>query len=152
MHLARQFTHFKTLEKFLDQLTGRRDGQSKDPTSNPDFLLQHTIRSVDSSLSTPKIISELSDYFRIPRQDILSGSKRRKVVLARQIGMTICRQVLDMSYPRIGEAFGGRDHSTVMHSVNKILASLERDRNLQTMFETVKQRCEQVRISQGSAR
>ena len=152
MHLARQFTHFKNLEKFLDQLTRRRDGQSKDPTSNPDFLLQRTIRSVDSSLSTPKIISELSDYFRIPRQDILSGSKRRKVVLARQIGMTICRQVLDMSYPRIGEAFGGRDHSTVMHSVNKILASLERDRNLQTMFETVKQRCEQVRISQGSAR
>ncbi len=152
MHLARQFTHFKNLEKFLDQLTGRHDGQSKDPTSNPDFLLQRTIRSVDSSLSTPKIISELSEYFRIPRQDILSGSKRRKVVLARQIGMTICRQVLDMSYPRIGEAFGGRDHSTVMHSVNKILASLERDRNLQTMFETVKQRCEHVRISESSAR
>ncbi|MEF8823077.1 MAG: DnaA/Hda family protein [Desulfohalobiaceae bacterium] len=152
MHLARQFTHFRNLEKILDQLTVRCDGQSHNPTSNPDSLLQHTIRSVDSSLSTPKIISELSDYFRIPRQDILSGSRRRKVVLARQIGMTICRQVLDMSYPRIGEAFGGRDHSTVMHSVNKILGSLERDRNLQTMFETVKQRCEQVRISGSSVR
>jgi len=151
MHLGRRFTHFKNLETMLDQLTTSPDGQSQDPT-DPDSPQQRKIRSVDTSLSTPKIISELSDYFRIPRQDILSGSKRREVVLARQIGMAICRQVLDMSYPRIGEAFGGRDHSTVMHSVNKILGTLERDRNLQTLFETVKQRCEQLPISEKSPR
>ena len=52
--------------------------------------------------------------------DICGKSRRRPLVTARQIGMYVMRELTDLSYPRIAEAFGGRDHTTVMYAVDKI--------------------------------
>lgn len=144
MHIARQFDDFKALQKVLSRMAASAGGGGSSFCA--DSLLQREIRSVATSgLTSQMVISELSDYFQIPSRDILSGTKRRDAVRARQIGMTICRQMLEMSYSRIGKAFGGRDHSTVMYSVNKLLDSLEKDQNLQALFQSVKLRCEQLR-------
>ena len=52
--------------------------------------------------------------------DLRGKSRRRPLVTARQIGMYVMRELTDFSYPRIAEAFGGRDHTTVMYAVDKI--------------------------------
>ena len=145
IHLSRQFNGFKNIRTVLIRLLRTID--PKTSIQCPDSLLDQKIQSVATPpLSIASVISEVSDYFQLLPEDILSGSKRREAVLARQIGMTICRQLLHVSYPRIGEAFGGRNHGTVMHSVNKILKSLENNNNLQLMFQAVKHRCEHLRI------
>ena len=53
-------------------------------------------------------------------EDLCGKSRRRPLVIARQIGMYVFRELTDFSYPRIAEQFGGRDHTTVIHAVEKI--------------------------------
>ena len=58
--------------------------------------------------------------------DLCGKSRRRPLVTARQIGMYVFRELTDYSYPQIAEEFGGRDHTTVMHAVEKIQAADDR--------------------------
>ncbi len=66
------------------------------------------------------IISECASYFQIPRDELISASRSRPLVQARQVAMYLCREMTPLSLPKIGDAFGGRDHTTVMHGVSKI--------------------------------
>jgi chromosomal replication initiator protein len=70
---------------------------------------------------TPELIlDETAKMFGWTVDDICGKSRRRPLVTARQTGMYVMRELTDLSYPRIAEAFGGRDHTTVMYAVDKI--------------------------------
>jgi chromosomal replication initiator protein len=70
---------------------------------------------------TPELIlDETAKMFNWTVEDICGKSRRRPLVTARQTGMYVMRELTDLSYPRIAEAFGGRDHTTVMYAVDKI--------------------------------
>ncbi|HET9689508.1 MAG TPA: chromosomal replication initiator protein DnaA [Acidimicrobiales bacterium] len=70
---------------------------------------------------TPKVILEAtSEMFDIPVDEICGTSRRRPLVNARQVGMYVFRELTDFSYPAIAREFGGRDHTTVIHAVEKI--------------------------------
>ncbi len=66
------------------------------------------------------ILDETAKMFGFTVEDLCGKSRRRPLVTARQIGMYVFRELTDLSYPRIAEAFGGRDHTTVIHAVDKI--------------------------------
>ncbi|MGH2727061.1 MAG: helix-turn-helix domain-containing protein, partial [Actinomycetota bacterium] len=66
------------------------------------------------------IIRETSTYYSVSRADLLGPSRSRPLVTARQVAMYLCRELTPLSLPKIGEAFGGRDHTTVMHAESKI--------------------------------
>jgi chromosomal replication initiator protein len=87
--------------------------------------------------SSPKaVIKSVSDAFKISVEDLKSNSRRREISLARQVGMYLMRQHTDLSLPKIGEQFGGKDHTTVMYSCDKIAQLIKRDLNLaQTVRE-----------------
>jgi len=144
IYLAGQFDNFKDIQSVLLRIKTSQALQTRQD-EDTDFMLQQEVSSVTSLKLTPEaIISQLSELFNIPSQQILSGTKRRDIVRTRQMGMTICRQSLGMSYSRIGEAFGGKDHSTVIYSINNILKLLKKDQEIQALFQSVKQRCEQL--------
>lgn len=70
---------------------------------------------------TPTIIlNETSDMFGFPVEDIIGASRRRPLVTSRQVAMYVFREATDLSYPAIAREFGGRDHTTVIHAVDKI--------------------------------
>ena len=70
---------------------------------------------------TPKmILDETSDMFGFPVEEIIGASRRRPLVTARQVAMYVFREATDLSYPAIAREFGGRDHTTVIHAVDKI--------------------------------
>ncbi len=70
---------------------------------------------------TPKLIkSTISDYFNIKISDLESQKRSKNIVYPRQLAMYICRELTDLSFPKIGEYFGNRDHTTVLHSCDKI--------------------------------
>lgn len=71
-------------------------------------------------ISPENIIEVVAKNFNFSTHDILSSSRRRPLVYARQIGMYVMRECTDLSLPKIAEVFGGRDHTTVMHSIEKI--------------------------------
>jgi chromosomal replication initiator protein len=66
------------------------------------------------------ILEETSTMFGFPIDDLCGTNRRRPLVNARQIGMYVFRELTDYSYPAIGREFGGRDHTTVIHAVEKI--------------------------------
>lgn len=66
------------------------------------------------------ILAEIARYFDLDVEEILSMKRDRPLVDARHIAMYLCRELTDLSLPRIGQRFGGRDHSTVMHATSKI--------------------------------
>jgi chromosomal replication initiator protein len=81
-----------------------------------DLLSSKQPRQITPSL----ILSETSDMFGFPIEEIIGASRRRPLVTARQVAMYVFREATDLSYPAIAREFGGRDHTTVIHAVDKI--------------------------------
>jgi chromosomal replication initiator protein len=73
-----------------------------------------------AQITVAAIQRETSEYYALTVDDLCGASRSRQLVTARQIAMYLCRELTDMSLPKIGQAFGGRDHTTVMHADRKI--------------------------------
>ena len=82
-----------------------------------------------------KIVSE---YFQISVEDIKSKKRSSNISFPRQIAMYLCRTMLNESFPKIGTEFGGKDHTTVMHSVDKIENEIKNNKDLENVIEKLK--------------
>jgi len=71
-------------------------------------------------ITSATIMAQTSAYFGFSMEDLCGSSRNRALVNARQIAMYLCRELTDLSLPKIGDQFGGRDHTTVMHADKKI--------------------------------
>lgn len=83
--------------------------------------------SKDQSMSIDSIIRVVADYFNISPYDIKGKKRTKSVVLPRQVAMYIARNITDFSTTEIGYEFGGRDHTTVMHSVQRVEGMIQSD-------------------------
>ena len=98
----------------------------------------------DIVLQKEKIISAdyiqeiVSKYFNIDKKDLVSAKKSNDIVYPRQIAMYLCRAVGQMSFPKIGEEFGKRDHTTVMHAYKKIEQEIKENTNTKLIVDSVK--------------
>jgi len=80
---------------------------------------------------TPRVILDAtSETFGFSVEDLCGTSRRRPLVTARQVGMYVFRELTDFSYPAIAREFGGRDHTTVIHAVEKISALMKERRQI----------------------
>ncbi|MEX2324577.1 MAG: chromosomal replication initiator protein DnaA [Nitriliruptoraceae bacterium] len=82
----------------------------------------------EQDISVQLIMEEVADYFSLTIDDLCSPSRSRQLVSARQIAMYLTRELTDLSLPRIGKSFGGRDHTTVMHAKQKIATLMQERR------------------------
>ena len=80
---------------------------------------------------TPKhILDATAETFGFTVEDLCGQSRRRPLVIARQVGMYVFRNITDFSYPAIAKEFGGRDHTTVIHAVSKIETLMKERRQI----------------------
>ena len=95
--------------------------------------------------TTPEIILNIvADTFKIAIEDLKSNSRRREISWARQIGMYLMRQYTNLSLPKIGEEFGGKDHTTVMYSCEKITQLQESN---QALVQTLHQLSDRIQMA-----
>lgn len=92
----------------------------KDVLSDPD----------DTEITVSLIMGQVSEYFDVTIDQMCSSDRSRQIVDARQIAMYLCRELTDLSLPKIGQAFGGRDHTTVMHANRKISKQMPMKRDV----------------------
>ena len=81
-------------------------------------------------ITAAQIMAAAATYFGVTIDDLCGSSRSRVLVTARQIAMYLCRELTDLSLPKIGQAFGGRDHTTVMHADRKIRHLMAERRSL----------------------
>ncbi|MER6330301.1 chromosomal replication initiator protein DnaA [Streptomyces sp. NPDC001034] len=81
-------------------------------------------------ITATAIMASTADYFGLTVEDLCGTSRGRALVTARQIAMYLCRELTDLSLPKIGAQFGGRDHTTVMHADRKIRALMAERRSI----------------------
>jgi chromosomal replication initiator protein len=79
----------------------------------------------------------VAEYYSIPLSDFKAKKRTRAVAFPRQIAMYLSRELTDFSLPKIGEEFGGRDHTTVIHAHDKILNDSKKDPNLEAILNEI---------------
>ncbi len=90
------------------------------------------------SVTVSIILDAVSKFFDVSIEDITSTKRNAKFTFPRHVAMFLCRSITSMSYPEIGEAFGGRDHTSVMHAFNKITEQLENKPELKNALEEIR--------------
>src|SRR5699024_6061633 len=90
------------------------------------------IQADTPAVTDADIRGQTAAYFSLTLDDLCGTSRSRTLTTARQIAMYLCRELTDLSLPKIGQAFGGRDHTTVMHANKKIRTQMVERRAVDT--------------------
>jgi len=91
-----------------------------------------------SRIDVKNIIKETAAYYDIKPEDITSKKRKQEIAFARQVAMYLMRELTESSYPKIGDSFGGRDHTTVMHSCKKIEQLMKESHDVVDAIKTLK--------------
>ena len=116
--------------------------------SNAEAALENLVKPKinNNKMSETKVknlMSIVSDYYRISTSDLISKKRTTKYVFPRQVSMYLIKKMYDIPYKKIGTFFNNRDHSTVMHSVEKITNEMEMDINVKKDVEKLMVKCGQ---------
>jgi chromosomal replication initiator protein len=113
-----------------------------------EFVLKDLIPdSHGPEITAATIMGQTAAYFGLSIDDLCGTSRSRVLVTARQIGMYLCRELTEMSLPKIGQVFGGRDHTTVMHADKKIRALMAERRAIYNQVTELTNRIKQQALS-----
>jgi chromosomal replication initiator protein len=109
-----------------------------------EIVLRDLITDDDTAeITAATIITQTASYFGLTIDDLCGSSRSRVLVTARQIAMYLCRELTDMSLPKIGQQFGGRDHTTVMHANRKIRELMAERRSIYNQVTELTNRIKQ---------
>lgn len=95
------------------------------------IVLKDLITDDEPNIIAPQdIIRETADYFHLSIEDLYGSSRSQAIATSRQVAMYLCREMTNLSLPKIGQLFGGRDHTTVMYAHRKITKLITEDRSV----------------------
>ena len=100
-----------------------------------DALKDQLVNSEKPAITLDYIQKTVANHFNLTQDDLNSKKRTQQIVYPRQIAMYLCRKMMDVSLPDVGKFFGGRDHSTVIHSCEKIANEMETDDKLRILVD-----------------
>jgi chromosomal replication initiator protein len=121
-------TNARELEGALTRIVAHSELVGREITlESAQETLRDLLRMYDRKISMDDIQRKVAEHFKIKVSDMASARRARAVARPRQVAMYLCKQLTDHSLPEIGRAFGGRDHTTVMHAVKKVNELLDKE-------------------------
>ncbi|MFK8163240.1 MAG: helix-turn-helix domain-containing protein, partial [Lewinella sp.] len=109
-------------------------------------VLKNFVTEINKEV-TPEVIQRtVAEYYNLEVENLASATRRRQVVLARQISMFLVKQYTDQSLKSIGRMFGGRDHSTVLYSIKTVKDLMETNDDIRKSLGELERK---IRIGQG---
>ncbi len=133
-------TNIRELEGALNRLLAWCEVRAIEP----DIMVANDVlgiaRTRPRHLSAKQIVERTAKHFQIPMEDILGAKRDKDIVVPRQIAMYILRSELHLSFPKIAHELGRKDHTTAMHSVDKIEKEFRLDSNIRSAITEIKER------------
>ena len=132
-------SNIRELEGALNRIWANHELTGNDINlENSERLLSDILLVNEKNISINHIQEQVSLFFNLKLSDMTSSRRSINIARPRQIAMYICKAITSFSYPEIGKAFGGKDHTTVMHAVKKIEALLLIDQKLKKQISELK--------------
>lgn len=140
--LAQRFPDLRNLEGCLLKLWAYRE-LVHDHISDDEFdnILNYLDDRAVTALSVEQVVDAVCAHFGLTPEDIFSAGRRHDLVFARQVAMFLCRRHMGLSFPELGRAFGGRDHSTALYSCKKIEQLQRDDKSIKSMLQALTEKC-----------
>jgi chromosomal replication initiator protein len=132
----RMRSNVRDLEGALNTLAARSNFTGRAIT--PEFAqetLRDLLRAQAQSISISNIQKSVADYYQLRMADLLSARRTRSLARPRQMAMALTKELTEHSLPEIGDAFGGRDHTTVLHACRVIRELMETDGKMHEDWE-----------------
>jgi len=132
----------RELEGALNRVIAHHELQKQQPTldSVKELMTSFAETPKRGAITTKKILTTVADYFEISVEDVTGNSRKKELVVPRQIAMYLMREEINSSYPNIGQELGGRDHTTAMHACQKIGKLVADDEKIHGDINLIKQR------------
>ncbi len=135
-------SNIRELEGALTKIVAmsRLKGQSIDIELAEELLKDHITKDTPKEITPEYIIGVVAEHFGITNIEIASQKKNKEIVYPRQIAMYLCRTMTDAPLKNIGEVLGGRDHTTIMHGIDKISTDLRTNEQLISTIEILQKK------------
>jgi len=138
-YLANKVTsNVRQLEGAIKRVIAYANLANTKPTKDiVDKALKEYVSQKPTEITIEYIQDIVADHYSIAIEDLKAKKRNQAIAFPRQIAMYLSRKLTDTSFPKIGEKFGGKDHSTVLHACNKIEEELEHNDQLKVLIETL---------------
>ena len=137
-YIANKITsNVRQLEGTVHKIKAFHDLNQEINQNTVDRAIQDMIRSNEFTITPDNIIKEVCRYFHIEEDQIRGPSRSRDILNSRQIAMYLIRRMTSLSLDDTGKIFGGRDHSTVLNSINKVERKMKTDPNYAEMIKAI---------------
>jgi chromosomal replication initiator protein len=133
-------TNIRELEGALNQLLAFCEMRELEPTLEVATGLLGQIKSRPKHLSARQVVERTARHFQIPLDDIIGPKRDKDIVVPRQVAMYILRSELHLSFPKIARELGRKDHTTAIHSVEKIEKESALDIDIRNAINEIKER------------
>lgn len=142
--LAQRYRELRGLTGVLNKFQAFRELLKRDIS---DAIFENILGRDEEQLSpqlTPEVIMEaVANRFQMDQREITGSKRHQNIVLARQVAMLLCREELGLSYPALGRLFGGKDHSTVLYSIKKIITLQANNKDMKELMAALRKTCHQ---------
>lgn len=135
-------SNVRELEGALNRVLAFHELNNIEPTvaSAKDVLSSLMAQPKQRALTSRQLLQAVSEYYEISLEDLTGASRKRELVIPRQITMYLLREEIRSSYPSIGQDLGGRDHTTAMHAYMKISQEVETNEKIRQDIQLLRQR------------
>ena len=132
----RMHSNVRDLEGALNTLAARANFTGRTITAEfAQDTLRDLLRAQQALVSIPNIQKTVADYYGLPLRELLSKRRTRSLARPRQVAMALAKELTEHSLPEIGDAFGGRDHTTVLHACRQVRGLIDTDAKLHEDWE-----------------
>ena len=132
--------NIREIEGILNKIIFYQEVKNLEPTAKAvEEIINNIIQQSSKNITPAQVIKAVADFYEIVPSDFINRSRKKGVVEPRQITAFLLRDILSMSYPDIGEKLGKRDHSTVIHSYEKISKEINKNQALNRKIILIKE-------------
>ena len=132
----------RELEGALNRIIAHHELADTPPSleSVKQILASFSSRGHRAMVNVRQLINTVADFYEVKLEEMAGKSRKKELVIPRQVAMFLMRQELESSFPLIGKELGGRDHTTAMHAYNKIREEMAREGRIKQEIDFIKQR------------